>query len=143
MAVSPKAIVIGGVTDVVLSGLLGIPFALYVMWSNGLLRLPKEQLSQATVSAVHGSAALMTAQIAIGLACSAVGGYVAARVAQASHVLNGVLASWLCVGIGVYTLAFGRGDGAPATHLLMIGATPIAYYLGARLCMRLKIRSGA
>jgi hypothetical protein len=133
MALSPKAVVLGGVTDLVLSGLLGIPFTIYVMRFQHLLSLPKEQLSQATISAVHGSTILFSIQLVIGLACSVVGGYVAARIARSSFILNGVLAAWLCVGIGVYSMVSGKYQGSPVVHLLLIGITPFAYLVGARL----------
>ena len=57
MKISFKGIVIGGITDVVLSGILGIPFSIYVIASRGLASLPKDQLGSA-VAAFKGSESL-------------------------------------------------------------------------------------
>src|SRR5689334_16975759 len=101
--VSVLAIVVGGVCDVVLSGLLGAGLVLYVMFSRGLPRLPKEQLQSTLIAMIHSTPGLYITQLAIGLGCSILGGFIAASIAKHRRVLNGVLAAWLCVGLGIYT----------------------------------------
>src|SRR4051812_13143051 len=98
-AVFPKAIIVGGITDVGLSMLLGIPFSIYVASSRGLRELPARQMSTAIITAVQSSVGLSALQFAIGFSCSVLGGYVAATIAKRNELLNGLLASWLCVGI--------------------------------------------
>lgn len=136
MKISLKGVVGGGVTDVVLSGLLGIPLSIYVIASSGLSQAPKDQLGIAVVRAIHSSAGLFAAQLLIGLSCSVIGGYVAARLAKQDEVLNGLLASWLCVGIGVYSLASGKSAEPLLLHLALIAVTPVCYWAGAFLRVR-------
>ncbi len=136
MAVSSKAVVVGGLADVLLSSVLGVPFSMYVMWSRGLIGLPQSEMAPALLSAVHNSPGLFAIQIVIGVGCSVLGGYIAARIARSSVILNGVLASWLCVAIGIYSVASGEESQALAVHLLLIAITPIAYLVGARIYMQ-------
>ena len=136
MKLSIKGIVGGGVTDVVLSILLGIPLSIYVVASRGLTQTPKDQLGAAVVSAIHANTGLQVIQLAIGFGCSVIGGYVAARLSKQDHIANGVLASWLCVGMGIYSLASGTDSGGLAYHLALIALTPVCYWIGAKLRIR-------
>ena len=130
---SAKGILIGGLTDVVLSGILGIPLTIYVIASRNLSLLNRERMQAAVIAAVHESVALHSVQLLIGVSCSVLGGYVAGRIAKRSELLNGMLASWLCVGIGVYYLALGKSSEPWGLHMLLIGVTPLCYLLGAYL----------
>jgi hypothetical protein len=131
MKVSVKGVLVGGITDVVLSSILGIPFVIYVMASHDLLKLPKEQVSATLTATIHGNIGLYAIQLLIGFACSVIGGNVAARLAKHDELLNGVLASWLCVGIGVLSLVNGGDSMSLGTHLMLIASTVLAYVLGA------------
>jgi len=131
--VSFAAVLVGAITDIVASAVVGIPFGIYVVSSRGLSGLPKAQLKTALTAAIHASTGLYTTEILIGLVCSVCGGYVAARLAKHDEVLNGLLASWLCVAIGLYSLATGRTSEPVPIHLLTIATTPLCYLLGAYL----------
>jgi hypothetical protein len=133
--ISVLAIVVGGVCDIVLSATFGVPFILYVVSTRGLSHLQKGQHQAAISSAIHGSAFLYATQLGIGLACSVVGGFVAASIARERRILNGVLASWLCVGIGVYYLFSGRVETSLPVHIVLIAVTPVCYLFGAKLRM--------
>jgi len=132
-SISVRAIVIGGISDIVLSNLLGVPLAIYVIASGGLSHLPKDQLQGAIVSTMHGSLGLFAAQLAIGYSCSIAGGFIASWIAKDRKLLNGVLASWLCVGVGVYALVSGKLSEPLPLTLVMIALTPFSYALGAWL----------
>jgi len=54
--ISIKGILIGGLTDIISSSLLGIPFVVYVMFSNGLAHSPQAQTEVVTI--IHASAFL-------------------------------------------------------------------------------------
>jgi len=142
-AISLLAIVVGGVSDVVLSSVLGIPFGIYVVTSRGLSQLPRGQLGSALLTAIHGDSLLYTAQLGIGLGCSVLGGFIAASLAKQRLVLNGVLASWLCVGIGVYSLVAGNSATSVPLHLMLIAVTPFCYVLGATVRLKLSRSRGA
>src|ERR1700730_16739332 len=85
--VSFVGVVIGGIVDVFASSLLALPLVIYVMVRYELLDAPKG--SAAIASSIHSSAWLYGLQLAIGLACSALGGYVAAWIAKHNELLNG------------------------------------------------------
>jgi hypothetical protein len=141
--VSAPAIVIGGVCDVVLSGILGIPLVIYTVSSRGLAGLPKEQLHGAVVSAIHGAATLHAAQLGIGIGCSMLGGFIAASIAKQGRLLNGILASWLCMAVGFYSLVSGRGGESVPVNLGLIAITPLCYLAGAWLRIKLPSASRA
>jgi hypothetical protein len=131
--ISIKAVFFGGVTDIVASTILGIPFGIYVVSSHELTNLHKDALRSAVVAVVHGSPFLYAAQLFIGFGSSILGGYVAASLARENKRLNGILAAWLCMGIGVYALVTGQDGMSPVTVALMIAVTPLCYLLGASL----------
>ena len=135
-AVFPKAIITGAITDVGLSMLIGIPFSSYVAESRGLSETPQEQMTFALMEAVHASVGLTLAQFAIGFSCSLLGGYVAAAIAKSNGLLNGVLASWLCLGVGIYFVLSGEPGGLLWLHALSIVGTPLCYLGGAYLWLR-------
>jgi hypothetical protein len=142
-SISIRAIVIGGISDIVLSNLFGIPLAIYVIASGGLGHLPKDQLQGALVSTMHRNPGLFAAQLAIGYGCSIAGGFIASWIAKDRKLLNGVLASWLCVGVGVYSLVTGKLSEPLPLTLLMIALTPVSYVLGAWLRTRMARRRRA
>jgi len=130
---SALAILLGGVSDVVLSGILGVPLVLYVVATRGLTRLSGVELESAVTAALRDSPALYAVQVSIGLGCSILGGFVAALIAKQRHLLNAVLAAWLCVAIGVYSLVAGVGASSVPLQLGSIAVTPLCYLLGAQL----------
>jgi hypothetical protein len=141
--ISALAILIGGGSDVVLSGVLGVPLVIYVISSRGLSQLPKEQLQGAAVAAIHGAPALYAAQLGIGFGCSMVGGFIAASIAKERRLFNGVLAAWLCMAVGIYSLLTGRGGESVPIHVGLIAVTPVCYLAGAWLRVKLSGASGA
>lgn len=131
--ISIKAVIVGGITDIVTSTVLGIPLGIYVVASHGLTNLHKDALRAAVVAAVHGSPLLYAAQLLIGFGASIFGGFVAASLARDNKRLNGILASWLCVGIGIRALVTGQDGMSPVVVAFMIAVTPLCYFLGASL----------
>lgn len=103
------------------------------MSSHGLTNLHNDALRSAVVTVVHGSPLLYATQLLIGFGSSILGGYVAASLARENKRLNGILAAWLCVGIGVHALVTGQDGMSPVMVALMIGVTPLCYLLGASL----------
>jgi hypothetical protein len=141
--ISALAIVVGGVCDVVLSGILGVPLVIYTVSSRGLAHIPKDQLQAAVTAAIHGAPVLYAAQLGIGFGCSALGGFIAASIAKQRRALNGILASWLCIGVGVYSLASGHSGEALPNHLVLIAITPLCYLAGAWLRVKMSGASSA
>jgi TRAP-type C4-dicarboxylate transport system permease large subunit len=131
--ISIKAVFFGGVTDIVVSTVLGIPLGIYVVATHGLNNLHKDALREAVVAAVHSSPLLYAAQLLIGFGASIFGGFVAASLALDNKRLNGILASWLCVGIGIRALVTGQDGMSTVVVAFIIAVTPICYFIGASL----------
>jgi len=137
--VSILGIVVGGIVYVVASGILGTPLAIYVMVKEDLLHAPPG--SPVIASTIHANGWLYGLELAIGLACSILGGYVAAWIAKHDELLNGLLSSFLCTAIGVYTIASGRDPQSALSHTLLLVASPAFAFLGGYVRQRYKGRS--
>ena len=130
--VSIVAVVIGGITDVVSSSLLALPVVIYVMVKNDLSHSPDG--SAAIASSIRSSAWLYALQLTIGLGCSGLGGYVAAWIAKHDEPLNGLLSSFLCTAIGVYSILSGKDSQPVLVQILLLMAAPLFAFLGG--CLR-------
>ena len=134
--VSILGIVIGAIVDVVASGLLGIPLVIYVMVKYDLLHAPPG--SAAIASSIHANGWLYGVQLAIGLSCSVLGGYIAASIAKHDELLNGLLSSFLCTAIGVYFIFLGKASESVLIQILLLIASPAFAFLGGYLRQRQK-----
>src|SRR5215470_15011360 len=122
--ISVKGVLIGAVVDVVASGIAGVPLVLYVMTQMGDPPAAQGQQNPTTaiMSLIHADATLRSIQLTLGLACSILGGYVAARIAKHDEVLNGALSSFPCILLGIYSAASGKALESPAEHALLFTA---------------------
>lgn len=129
--VSFVGVVMGGITDVVASGILGIPLIIYVMVKYHPSRANGD--SAAIVSSIHANTWLYGSQLALGLGCSVLGGYIAARIAKHDELLNGLLSSFLCTAIGICSILSGKAAQSMLTQVLLLAAAPIFALLGGFL----------
>jgi uncharacterized membrane protein YfcA len=136
--VSVKGVLIGGIVDVVASVVLGLPFAIFAMSQVDLSSTPTAQASTAVTAAIHGNVPLYVGQLLVGLACSVLGGYVAAWLAKHDESLNGGLSSLLCVALGIYTVATGKDSNPHWLQILLLVASPLMALLGGDLMRRLR-----
>ena len=138
MKVSIKGTLIGGIVDVVSSTILGLPFAIYAMSKIDLAHTPRSQASAAVTDLIHRSPALHFGELLVGLACSVLGGYVAACVTKHDELLNGGLSSWLCTILGIYAIAAGKDSNPHWIQMLLLLASPLAALLGGDLRRRMR-----
>lgn len=129
--VSILGIVMGGITDVVSSSILAMPVIIYVMVKHDLFHAPNG--SAAIASLIHSSAWLYGLQLTIGIGCSVLGGYVAAWIAKHDEPLNGLLSSFLCAAIGVYSLFSGKDSQSVFVQILLLVIAPAFAFLGGYL----------
>jgi hypothetical protein len=129
--VSIVGIVIGGITDVVSSSLLAIPAVIYVMVKYDLLHVPNAPA--AIASSIHSNPWLYGLQLTIGLGCSVLGGYVAAWIAKHDELLNGLLSSFLCTAIGVYSVFSGKDSQSVFVQIFLLATAPAFAFLGGYL----------
>jgi hypothetical protein len=126
--------------DIVATNILAIPFVVYVMLRFDLMG--RRSAPGAITALIHEHPPLFVLQILIGLVCSVLGGYVAARLAKHHELLNGTLSCYLCVGIGIYSLVAGKGYGTWLVQLLLLLASPVSGLLGGYLRVATKTDSG-
>jgi len=131
LRVSIVAVAIGGIIDVVASTVLAIPLVIYVVVKYDLLQTPKG--SAAVASSIHSSAWLSGLQLAIGLGCSVLGGYVAAWIAKHDELLNALLSSFLCIAIGVHSVLSGKDSPSMLVQIFLLIAAPAFSLLGGYL----------
>jgi hypothetical protein len=72
-------------------------------------------------------------QLTIGLGCSALGGYVAAWIAKHDELLNGLLSSFLCTAIGLYSVFSGKDSQSVLVQIILLAAAPAFAFLGGYL----------
>jgi hypothetical protein len=129
--VSIRGVVVGGITDIVATVILTFPLVLYVI--ADLTDTLNDPLQAAVTATIQGSPLLYGLESVIGLACSVLGGYVAARVAKHDELLNGFLASSLPVALGVYSLATANDSGPLLVPVLLLMASPLCSGFGGHL----------
>lgn len=134
--VSVKAILIGGLVDAVSSILLDIPLSLYVTLHVDLSNVPKDRVESTINTANQANIPLYVTGLLVGMACSVLGGYVAARLAKHDELLNGCLSSFLCVVLGIYMIAAGKDAHALWVQILLLLASPVLALLGGCLMKR-------
>lgn len=128
-------VLVGGVVDVASSMLLGIPFGIYAVWKANLAHVPKEQLQSAIAATMH-QYPIFFEEMLVGFACSVLGGYVAARLAGHDDLLNGCMASFLCVSLGIWEVTTGKSPDPIWQQILFLVASPVLSLLGGYLCFR-------
>lgn len=89
---------------------------------------------------LKASTVFLAASSVLGGLCSVLGGYFSARIAKHDEVLNGALASILCVGFGVYAVA--SGTGRLWLDVLYLPLSPALAALGGYLQSRQTARVG-
>jgi hypothetical protein len=125
--------VVGGVIDIVATVILTLPLVVAYAIPTELTGTLKDlgQAQTAAMATIRASPFLYGLQSAIGLACSVLGGYVAARVAKHDELLNGLLACSLPVVLGVYSLATDAGP--LLLPVLLLIASPLCSGLGGHV----------
>jgi hypothetical protein len=122
--ISLKGVIVGGFTDVALTMVLGILLTIYAAAQLDVAHLTQDQL----LIAIRANALFSGAQLLIGIVGSIFGGYVAAWLAKRNEFLNGALSSFLCVGIGVYSIS--AGHAALVEKIIPLVASPVLGLLG-------------
>jgi putative membrane protein (TIGR04086 family) len=131
--VSIKGVLIGSVVDIISSVILGIPFGIYAVSRVDVAHLPKDQVQLAVSTAMHNNLPLYLGTLLVGMACSVLGGFVAAWLAKHHELLNGALSSILCVAGSIWTISTGKDSQPLWTQVLLLIASPALGLLGGYL----------
>jgi hypothetical protein len=98
---SIKGVILGGIADVVATNVATVPLLAIAAARANLMALPRAEQTAALATLMHSSPGLQASSMAVGSLCSVLGGYVAARIAGRSEVLNGALSAYLCTAFGI------------------------------------------
>jgi hypothetical protein len=128
----------GGVCDILLTNILGLPIAIGVFASAGLARLPQDQVAAAYLAVLHGNPLLYAAAIGVGVLASFLGGVISALIAKHDRVLNGALSSWACLAIDAYTFATHTSTDGLVLQIVLTPVAPLAGALGGFLVAKSK-----
>ena len=128
--VSFVGVATGGITDVVASSLLAFPLVIYIVVNYKPSPAPG---GSAAIASVFHSSIWMYGQLAIGLGCAVLGGYVAARIAKHDELLNGLLSSFLCIAFGTYSVLLGKNFEPVLAQVFLLTAAPAFALLGGYL----------
>jgi hypothetical protein len=134
--VSVKGVLVGAVVDILATNIVMVPLLAVASVKLGVARLPKAEQTAAMMSALQPGSSYYVWALLLGSACSILGGYVAARIAKRSEVLNGALSAILCIAFGLYAFAKGIGGASPSTHVLFLVLSPVLGSLGGFLRAR-------
>jgi hypothetical protein len=134
--VSLKGVVLGGIVDIVATNIAAIPLVVLAATRANVLSLPREQQTPAVVETLQNTPSLYFTQLVLGALCSILGGYVAARIARRSPILNGALSAFLCVGFGLYAFATKADALGPWAHAGFLLGSPGLGALGGYLYAR-------
>ncbi len=137
--ISFKGVAIGNIVDIVATNIVMVPIMIYVLASARAGSLP-DHGADFVMKILRGSAVFLTASSILGGLCSVLGGYISARIAARDEVLNGALASILCVGLGVYAVV--TGTGLRWLDMLYLPLSPALGALGGYLRARQTGRVG-
>jgi hypothetical protein len=131
--VSLMAVVIGGIVDIGGTSLAGLPVVAYVMATGGILALPQAEQTAAVMAFIKGHTGLYVLLAIFGTLCSVLGGYVSALLARRSELLNAALSSYLCLALGIWTLASGQEQMPTWLFLSLLPLSPLFAGLGGYL----------
>ena len=134
--ISPLGILVGAASDLVLTLVLSSLLDVWVFATTDLSHLPREQAQAALAAALSAPSPVYLSQLVVGLACSVVGGLVAAALARERHVLNSVLAGALITALNLFLATRGVTRASPL-DLALIALTFACYPAGGALRLKL------
>ena len=143
MKVSIAGVLIGGLVDVASSLLAGIPFTLYFASKVDPSQRVGPHASEALSAAMHANVPLYSADLLVGLICSALGGYVTAVIAKRYERLNGTLSCLLCLALGVSLWTLGLDREPRWLQLLLLIGSPVFAFVGGSVRLRQRMAHAA
>lgn len=136
MRASPKAVLIGGVVDILATNILTLPLFAWVLGSSGVAAMPASQQAAAYGEQLSNSPALYSSALLLGALASVVGGWVAAGMARQAEAMHGALSAFLCVAMGVYGWAADAGNVSAIEHAAFLVLSPALGAFGGVLRAR-------
>ena len=127
--ISFKGVIIGSVVDVVGTNIFGMFLGIGIAIHYGLTKLPPAEMANQLKVLIEQSSTVAIFGMLVGGLFTVLGGYIAARIAKRNELLNGTLASFLCVFFAL--LAVGS---APFGKVIIgVVVNPILGFIGGYL----------
>lgn len=137
--ISIGGILLGGITDIVSTFVLGLPTGLVALSRLDYAHIPQERLHGA-IAAALAAPSVFAAQTFAGLIGSFLGGVVAAGVARRNELLNGALSAVLCISLGIVVLITGHNQYPLWLDMLGMVAGPAAGLAGGSAVRSVRLR---
>ena len=141
--ISIKGVLIGSVVDIVLTNIASWPLAFFVISDLSKSGVAKDQLLKAAVDAMQMNTSYFVIGMLIGSFCSIIGGFVSAKIAKKAELLNGALASILCVANGLYSWLAGSYLRSWWFHVIAITLSIILAMFGGYIARSRNLKSAA
>jgi hypothetical protein len=130
--ISWKAVITGGIVDIVATNVFVFPLIVYVMVTHNLVETSAEN-SSVVLDYIQADLGLHFLALILGSSASVLGGYVAARMAKHDILLNAALASFICV-IGIIA-GFALGSVTLLLFLLYLVLNPLLTMFGGYILL--------
>jgi MFS family permease len=131
--ISVKGVLVGGILDIIATFVTSIPLLVVASLQLKVAHLPTPERTAALMKAIGPGSSYYLLGLALGSACSVLGGYVAARIAKREERLNGALSSWLCMLSGLYSWWTGAYAATAMAHVGYLILSPVMGALGGYL----------
>jgi hypothetical protein len=141
--ISILGVVVGAVVDIVATNIVTIPLVVFIAYKLAKSGLSPEQVQAAIIDAMRTDTTYFTIGMLLGSLCSILGGYISAKIAKKSELLNGGLASFLCIGSGICSWAFVNSPYPWWYHVLAILLSGSLATLGGYFCLKRRAKFGA
>jgi hypothetical protein len=130
--ISFKGVLIGALADIVGVNLWILIVSIYIVEKYQLLTLPSGEIATQLTAHFSQDSTVASLSIIVGFSFTAAGGYIAALVAKHDELLNGTLASFLSVLIGLHSIT-----STPITYVLVgVILNPLLGFIGGYLRLR-------
>lgn len=133
---SPKAILAGGVADIVATNVVLTPVAVMVFAKDPASLAPGFSGTKAFAAALDASASLSLVVLLLGSLCSVLGGWLAARIAGRAELLHGAFSAFACVLLSIYGVAVAPGVLPAWQHAALVVLAAALGALGGMLHQR-------
>lgn len=141
--ISIPAMLAGGIVDVVVTNALMIPVVIAAAHRIDLAGVASGDVAPLVMDVMRNDPSLFLASFLGWAAASVLGGYLAARIAGRSYLLNGALSAYLSVATSLYALASWQGGTMPLwQHMAFLPLSPALGALGGYIVERRGVEVG-
>jgi len=136
--ISITGVLVGATADIAGTHILQALLAFCVLIHPEIRHAPHDQIPELIITTMRTSPLFLTLHFLVGNGCSILGGFVSAKIAKRSELINGALASFICFSLGLFLIFSGKSKTAPLTQIAHQFVCPLLGMFGGYLCLRFK-----